>query len=168
MFNPLNAYWFISGGGTAQVWASNRLQFVPVADSQYAAWLAQGYLTKTVSAADLVTVMQQQAVPLLQAPGVAVVSIATPALNGSYAVDPITTGQITSIVSGINAGKGVPGSGATFNWQNVGGTAVPFGPTDFVNLGDALMGYLYEFDQALVALISGQAATLPTTPVTIP
>jgi hypothetical protein len=83
-------------------------------------------------------------------------------------VDPISTGQVTSIVAGINAGKGLPGGGATFNWPTIAGVPIAFNAAQFENLGDAMMNYLYAFNQSLGTIIAGGAATFPALPLTIP
>jgi hypothetical protein len=102
------------------------------------------------------------------AAGCAIVSTATPSLNGTYPIDDSSVGRITSIAAGIGSGKGLPGGGATFNLLDARGAAHAIGATDFLNLGAALESYVYALISTEVALLGGHAATWPTQPVTIP
>jgi hypothetical protein len=107
VYTPSNWYWIVAGS-TTQVWSSARLGHFPTSDETCRAWPSAGNVPASIdSPASPASVMFQQAVPALQASRVPVVSTGTPALNASYAIDPISTGEVTSIVAGINAGKGL-------------------------------------------------------------
>ncbi|MGB8840764.1 MAG: hypothetical protein WCC64_06810 [Aliidongia sp.] len=167
-YTPSNWYWIIVGSST-QVWSSTQLAYVPIADATYTAWLAAGNRATNIgSAAELVQVMQQQAVPLLQASGVAIISTSTPSLSGTYAIDPVSLANLTALSTGIAAGKPLPGGGTTFNYADIAGVQHAFTAAAFLNLAAAIESYVYDFDQALAALIAGQAATIPAAPLTIP
>jgi hypothetical protein len=166
-YNPANWYWIV-GGSNSQVWSSASLSYVPVRDTTYVAWLAAGNLPTLInSTADLYVVMATQVVPALLSAGVTIASTGTPALNGPYTLDPISQVQITAIGAGIAAGKGLPGGGGTFNWPTATGTLVAFSSANFLNFATALETFLYNFNQALMALTAGGVATLPSTSITI-
>lgn len=101
------------------------------------------------------------------AAGCAVVSTATVALSATYPIDPVSQGKLTSIVTGINAGKGLPHGAATVQWPDVTGTMHNFAPADIVNLGAAIEGYIYDLIMAESALAGGHGATWPTQPLPI-
>src|SRR5579859_1126429 len=65
------------------------------------------------------------------AAGCAVVSLATPAISGTYAIDPASLGITTAIMAGITAGKGLPAGGATFNHLDAAGAPHAIGAADF-------------------------------------
>jgi hypothetical protein len=167
-YNPQNWYWQVAGNST-QVWSSARLAYVPASDSIYEAWLAAGNQpTNIVSAPDLLGVMQQQAVPRFQVSGVAIISTSTPSLSGTYAIDPASLANLTALSTGIAAGKPLPGGGTTFNYADIAGVQRAFTAASFLNLAAAIETYVYDFDQALAALIASQSATMPAPSLTIP
>jgi|SRR5579885_1108394 len=101
------------------------------------------------------------------AAGIQIVSTGTPALSGTYAVTDAAIGKLDGIIAGINAGKGLPGGGGTFNYPDVTGAMHAFDATSIVNLAAALRDYLYALIQTEAALIGGHAAEWPSLPVTI-
>jgi hypothetical protein len=92
-----------------------------------------------------------------------VTSTATPALNGTYAVDPNSRSNIIAVQTRINAGLGLPGGGTTFSYYDTSGAAHQFGTGDFTNFAKAVSDYVYEL--SLVA--SGASQTLPANTLTI-
>jgi hypothetical protein len=167
IYNPTNWYWVVAGNSTT-VWSSAALAYVPLANSTYVAWLAAGNVATHInSTSDLYGVMAAQVVPDLMGAGVSVTSTGTPALNGTYALDPVSQAQITAIAAGVAAGKGLPGGGGTFNWPTAAGALVAFSSANFLNFATALETFLYNFNQALMALTAGGVATLPSTSITI-
>jgi hypothetical protein len=167
-YNPSNWYWCVAGN-TTQVWSSAQLAYVPITDATYTAWLAAGNLATNIgSPAELIQVMQQQVVPLLQASGIAIISTSTPSLSGTYAIDPASLANLTALSTGIAAGKPLPGGGTSFNYADLAGVQHAFTAAAFLNLAAAIETYVYDFDQALAALIAGQSATMPAPPLTIP
>lgn len=166
-YNPGDWYWIVAGS-TSQVWSSARVEYAPVNDQTYVAWLSSGGLpTKIANATELAQVLLQQWAPLVQAGGVQVTSTGTPALNGTYAVDAVSQAQITSLSTGIAAGKPLPGGGSTFNYSDITGGQHAFNSTNFLDFAAAIEGYIYNFNQALIASVSGTPTALPSTALTI-
>jgi hypothetical protein len=97
------------------------------------------------------------------AAGLAVASTATPALNGSYAVDAGAQAAIAAVVTGVAAGEGLPGGGSTFVFMDASGAPHSFNQAQFVSLAAAIRNYLYALD----LYAAGQGA-LPAASVTIP
>jgi hypothetical protein len=171
-YNPLNWYWIVPG--LAGVWSSARLAYVPTSDATYLAWIAANNAPTAIgAAADLADVMLTQWLPPTLRAGVAVLSTATPALNGTYTLDPGAPSSlpglnaITSISTGIAAGKALPGGGTTFNYADVTGTPHAFTAANFLNFAAALESYVYALTQAVGFLVSGGTTTLPAQPVVI-
>lgn len=96
------------------------------------------------------------------AAGVAIVSTSTPALNGTYAVDDASRANTVAIMTGVAAGLGLPGSGATFTYFDMSNAAHTFTAQQFGALAAALRDYVYALD-----LYAAGAGSLPTSPVTI-
>jgi hypothetical protein len=103
-------------------------------------------------------------VVLLASGTVQITSTATAALNGTYAIDPLSRATIAEIQTSINAGLGVPGGGSTFNYLDASGAAHAFAASDFTNFAKAIRDYVY----ALTQVAAGASATLPATPLAIP
>ncbi len=163
-----NWYWSV-GGSQTQVWSSARAQFVPVTDAAYSAWLAAGHVaTRILNAGELYEVLMAQWVPAVQATGVQVTSTANPALNGTYAIDAVAQAQLSALSTGIAAGKPLPGGGTTFNYPDMSRAMHAFSAADFLNFATAIEGFLYSFEQNLMALLNGQNAPLPAPSLTIP
>lgn len=92
------------------------------------------------------------------AAGLAIVSTGTPTLSGTYAIDETAQGNIVAVVTGINAGQGLPGGDATFTYRDTFGDHGPFDAPSFVAFAKAVRDFVY-------ALGNG---TVPAQPVTIP
>ena len=167
MYNATSWYWCVAGS-TTQVWSSARLQFVPVTDTTYQAWLAAGGIPSTIlNAAELFQVLQQQCLPALLATGIAVVSASAPAISATYPADQAAQAQMSAIAAGIGAGRGLPGGGDTFLYPDLSGVQHTFTAAEFLAMAAAIEGYLYAFNQALSTLVAGGAATLPELPLSI-
>jgi hypothetical protein len=106
--------------------------------------------------------LQEQAGALLGFP-VAIVCTSVPALNGSYPIDPAAQMQITGIASAINAGLGLPGGGANFNWPDATGTPHAWPAAQFTEFAKAVMNFVY----AAAQVAQGHGATLPSATLTI-
>jgi hypothetical protein len=168
MYNPANWYWVV-GGTASQVWSSARLQFVSSTDATYQAWLAAGNMATAIdSVADLGMVMQIQVVPLLQSTGVQLQSTGTPAMNGVYAVDPVSIGQAAAIAADLANNDGLPGGGTTFTYTDALGLHGPLTQVNFLNAYKALKNFIYECGQTLATNLAGGQAALPSQPVAIP
>jgi hypothetical protein len=167
-YNPAAWYWIVAGG-TAQIWSSAALAYVPSSDPGYQAWLAQGNLPSRIgSTGELLQVTLAQVVPNIFAQGVAVQSSGTPSLNAIYAIIPSALDALTSLSTGIAAGKPLPGGGSTFNYPDATGSPHALTSTNLLNLAAAIESYVYNYQQSLGALLVGTAASLPTQPLAIP
>jgi hypothetical protein len=165
-YNVANWYWIV-GGDNTQVFSSARMAYVPVTDATYQAWLASGGgATTTASPVYLFEVLQAQLFPFI--PPVTITSTATPALNGRYSIDPDAQQNITALSTGIAAGKPLPGGGSTFNYPSVDGTMHAFTGSDFLNFATAVEGYIYNYTQAVGAIVAGGSVALPSSNLTIP
>ena len=166
-YSPSNWYWCVAGNAS-QVWCSARLMYVPTSDATYTSWLAAGNSPSHIgSAPELIEVMQDQVLPIAQVQGVAVQSTSTPAMNATYSYDADSGNKIAAIVAAISAGGQLPGGGSTFEWPDASGSFHALSAANVTALGIAILNYRYELNQYLVLAISGQAATLPATPLTI-
>ncbi len=122
--------------------AADKPGYTTVADTD-ARYLA--YLAATQAA---------QAAAAAVAAGMQLASASTPALNGTYAIDPASKTNIDGIYSSIKNGDGLPGGGATFNYPDIGGTLHAFNATTFPAFAKAVRDFLY-------ALSQGEAPTQP-------
>jgi hypothetical protein len=127
----------------------------------YQAWLAAGNTSDPVPVVHLT--LAQQAAQLLASGTVQVTSAATPALSGTYWIDPISRGNVIAVQTSINAGLGLPGGGSTFNYLDSSGAPHAFTASDFTHFATAIRDYVY----ALTQVAAGASQTLPTTPLTI-
>ena len=108
------------------------------------------------------TLLQQNAAAALLA-GIILTSIATPALDGSYANDPLTVPHINGIVANIAAGLGLPSGTSTFLWLDTSNAGHAFTADDFKNFAAAISGYNY----TLSLIVGGAILTLPDFNITI-
>jgi hypothetical protein len=131
----------------------------------YLAWLGAGN-TPTLYKAPAAT--PQSIYDAAMAAGIEITSTATPTLNAAYAIDPTMQQRIQGIVAGITAGKGLPGGGSTFEWEDQSAIPHVFTSADFVNFAAAVENYVYGLIMTLAALKAGQPATWPTAAATIP
>jgi hypothetical protein len=94
------------------------------------------------------------------AAGLTIVSTATPALNGVYAVDPSVAGvNINSIIGGINANIGLPGGGSSFTYFDMSNAPHSFTQAQFLTLAQAIRDYVYALDLYLAGVGNQPAAT---------
>ena len=124
-----------------------------------AALAAQAAAAQVASAADAYTAIVKA--------GCQIQSAATPSLNGTYALDTPSIAKMNGIVAGINAGRGLPGGGSTFNLYDQTGGVHAIGSADYLNLAQALENYIYEAMAYEAALAGGSSATPPAQPVKI-
>jgi hypothetical protein len=96
------------------------------------------------------------------AAGLTIASAATPALDGTYDVSTKAQANITAVVTGVSAGFGLPGSGATFYYFDMSGAPHSFTAAQFVALATAIRDYVYA-----LALYASGVAPLPAASVTI-
>lgn len=97
------------------------------------------------------------------ATGLEIISSSMPSVNGTYAIDQLSQMDIIAIETSLNAGKGFPGGGATFNYPDTSGTMHAFSETNFTDFAAAVRDYVY----ALKSVIAGASTTLPSNSTTI-
>ncbi len=95
--------------------------------------------------------------------GIAITSTATPSLNGTYGCAPSDQANITAIITGIAAGEGLPGGGASFYWVDMTGAPYSFTQAQFLTLAKAIRDYVYALDMFALG-----AAPQPVATATIP
>jgi hypothetical protein len=117
---------------------------------------------------DLLQIMIQQVMPALQSQGLAIQSTGTPALDGTYPGDVQSVSMQNSISTNDAFGNGLPGGGATFEYQTLDGTFHSISQAQWGAIIKALVNFWYAWIQAVATLIGGGSAALPTQPVTIP
>jgi hypothetical protein len=165
-YNILNWYWITKLNGL-QVWSSSRQSWVPTTDATYQNWISGGNKPTTVTTvADIASVMTGQWIPVASAGGLQVVCSGNSALSGTYGLDPISLFNITGVSAGIAAGKALPSGTSTFNYRDITGTAHAFTAPAFTAFAAAIEAYVYQFQEAIVELVLGNTATIPTQPVT--
>ncbi len=109
-----------------------------------------------------VLTLPQQAAVMMNAP-VAVICTTVVGLTSAYANNAEARSNATAVVSQINAGMGLPGGGATFNWPDIDNTAHAWPETEFKSFVNALMNYIY----ALQQVVNGFSVILPSSTLTI-
>lgn len=90
--------------------------------------------------------------------GVNIVSTGTPALNGTYAIDPGAQQNISGVAAGIASRNRLPGGGSTFSYGDAVGVTHSFTAAQYLDFASAVEDYIY-------ALANGGS---PTQPLTIP
>lgn len=162
MFDPADSYWFI-GSDQSKVYSSARTGWVSVNDTTYKNWASQHSTTPTIlSTQDLLDVLTKRWVPLYLANGVQIRSTGTSALNGTYAMDPASQQQITSIAASIAAGRGLPGGQSTFTYQGHS-----FDADHFLDFATAVENWVYAVYQAVGTIVMTGSGSMPTQPITI-
>lgn len=185
--DPTDCYWFVAGD-TNNVWSSQRAALFPISDPTYQAWSATGKLTArigtwselydvltqhapssapAVAAAHQVDLLPNQIAASLFSAGCHIVSTGTPALNGTYSIDPVSQQQMGGVATSIAAGFGFPASLTIIPWPDINGVPHGFNQTNFLNLAYAIQSYIYNVYQTEGALLAGLPATWPAQPVTI-
>jgi hypothetical protein len=95
--------------------------------------------------------------------GIQLTSIATPLLDGSYAVDAGTVSRINGIIGNIAGGLGLPGGDTTFLWNDTSNVGHSFTETDFKHFAAAIMNYTYPLSR----ILDGEILSLPDPNLTI-
>lgn len=189
-FNVLDCYWIV-GADAAHVWSSARQIAVATSDSTYAQWLTAGNLPRPIpSYSDLYGVLlsrvpmiaaavaptwitndylsPDQALGFFLSQGIMITSTGTPALNGVYDISPDSQLKISGVVTGVTAGKGIPGGASTFAWQDMGGVPHEFTSTQFIDFAAAIEEYMYSLYMTEGVLLNGGSVDWPDSTVTIP
>ena len=97
------------------------------------------------------------------AQGCQIVSTGTPALNGTYALDPATQSRIQAEIISILVNGTFTNGGTTIAWPDVSGAAHSCTIAQFKALATALGGCV----TTLIGIAQANSGTLPTQPVTI-
>lgn len=140
---------------------------VTITADQYAARVANpaGWVIIAGALSAAQPPLAQQALAMLAA-GVTIVSTATPALNGTYAVGPNDRSNLTSMYSLIDrAGGSFPSGLTALPWPDASGAVHTFAKVaDFLNFETAIGGWVL----VLQLMITTGAGELPSATVTIP
>ena len=94
--------------------------------------------------------------------GVNITSTSNSGLNGIYSCDTNATQNITSIVTGINAGMGLPSGSNTFFYFDANSNPHEFSANQFTVFGAAIRNYVYNLN-----LFAYGQIPLPSANVTI-
>jgi hypothetical protein len=90
--------------------------------------------------------------------GVAITSTSTPALNATYAVDPLSQGRIASISTYILVNGNFPGASASYPWLDMSGAPHVFPSTAaFQAFATSVANYIALLD----FILATNAGTLP-------
>jgi len=82
-----------------------------------------------------------------------------PTLDADYAIDDTTRVRMNSVVTGLNAGLGLPSGGPTFNWPDAAGNAHTDWPGDkFTAFAHAAGQFAYQCNE----VVGGFATALPS------
>jgi len=101
--------------------------------------------------------------------GAQVVSSGTPALNGTYPIDPATQQQVASVALYIAVNGRFPAGQTSFAWTDVSGGSHLFASTsEFQAFATALADYVAALNLAAKTLLAGGTASWPSEPVAIP
>ena len=96
--------------------------------------------------------------------GLTVNGTGTPAIDGTFAVNPTTQGKIAAVEVYILKNGLFPGGGSTYPWPTVSGTFVTFPSTTvYQNWATAIANYVSAID----IVIASDTGSLPSSTVTI-
>lgn len=122
-----------------------------VAGAVAAGWIAAGYLSAAQQAA------------LVEASGVAVISTQTPALDGTYMIDPASQHRIAAISLYIQVNSRFPAGLTSFSWFDAAGVPHSFPTTaEFQSFATALADFVAALD-----LAAAGAGSVPPQPIAI-
>ena len=172
-YDPSDWYWAVASDAT-RVWSSKQAAYVPVTDAAYVAWLdGENQPTHIASEAELFDVLTeisqspgtlgsvaQQAQRMLTGSTVTVSSSTTPALNGTYAVNPNEMLNITGLQAGVAAGA--LSSGVTYT--DASNVEHSFTGPQFTTFATAYLNYVV----ALTRCARGNLEALPPATLSIP
>lgn len=103
----------------------------------------------------------------LIANGIILTSTGTPALNGTYSTTDTAQKNVSSVVTGIAAGLGLPGGGTTFQYLDAANIPHAFDTSHFTAFAAALRNFVYNCEITLATIQNGGTATFPSNLVTI-
>lgn len=91
----------------------------------------------------------------------------TTALSGTYAIDPVTMGALTTEYNSLNANGVFPSGTAIKPWPDITGAKHLFSPPNFKLFAPALIKYVSQLGEALTNSLAGQVVTWPPSTVSI-
>jgi hypothetical protein len=124
----------------------------------YQTWLAAGNVVTPVPAPTLA----QQALAMI-ANGGQIASTSTPALNGTYALDPVSQATVQAEVISLLLNSAFTNGTTTLSYPDKTGMTHVFSVTEFKAFATALA----QFVTALTNISNSNSGTLPTLPITI-
>jgi len=134
------------------------------ADRMMGQWAVSGGTLVAYTPATPTPTPAQQAAAAISA-GVQVISTNTPALNGTYAIDPASQMKIMATSQYISVNGKFYGGATTYPWLDMSGTAHTFpSVAEFQAFASAVAAYV----AALDVIVASDSGTLPAQPVTIP
>jgi hypothetical protein len=147
----------------ALVWTNDISAVSPAPQVGWTAMKTAGAWNFTAPVIPAPTLAQQAAAAMLQ--GLAITSTGTPALNGTYGVDPMSQGRVASISTYILVNGNFPGAMATYPFIDMSGAPHVFPTTaSFQAFATACANYVAAVD--FVAATG--TGTLPVATATIP
>jgi hypothetical protein len=146
-------------------WNETQITVVDVTAVSPAPAVGWSYAGGTFSAppAPPAPTLAQQASAMLAA-GCAIASTATPAVNGTYALDTASRAAFGEVVAGINTGDGLPGGGSSFIYDDPCGAHTFTTTAEVLAVGKGMRDFIY----AAMQVIAGRSITLPAQPWPIP
>lgn len=151
-----------------QVFGSQSMSYIPLDDPQYQDWLVRfNQATAINTGQELGAVLIQNWTPMYLGNGLAITSMLNPGLNGTYAVQDPDLNRISSISTGIAAGKGLPGGGETFYYADMSDNLHAFNATEFLNFAKSIENFIYNLRVTLRILAQHGVAQMPEQPVNI-
>lgn len=184
----INDWYWIIGNNKNNVFSSDRSIIVPITDTTYTTWLTSGNLPTKIdswsslygvmlngnmTAATYIATTQQTSLTPLQIATfllngtVSIISSSNGDLNGTYDISANSQSRITSITTGINAGKGLPGGNSTFGYADVNGAVHIFTVNTFVDFASAIENYVYDVYSVEATLLANGKASWPSSSLTI-
>lgn len=193
-YDPFDYYWLV-GNKVGLVFSSAAPGYVQQTDSGYVEFLAAGKLpARILCDGELADVLIKAGAPsgtiiaagatsignlpsaaglaAIIATGCKITSTATPALNGTYGIDPVSQGQVTAESIYIQAttaqGSAKFTNGLTTKpWSDALGGLHTFTTTQFISFAEALAQYVDGLATTSATLAAGGTATWPAQPISI-
>lgn len=162
-----NWYWQVDEFPT-EIFSSASLSYIDPLDSAYQAWLTVNQMPyKTETGLTLSALIVQQYVPRYLNNGIQIVSTNNALLNATYGATDNDTNRISSIATGIAAGRGLPGGGSTFYYADNQGTLHEFNQTEFLNFASSIETFIYNLRGSIRIICQHGIAQIPSQPVNI-
>ena len=193
LYAPGRWYWLV-GNRDAVAFSSERAAYVPEDDAAYVGFLALDAdgkptqrPTRIATDGELADVLMKANLPratiraagwtswgavpvadqalVLRAVGCEVNSASQPALSGVYSLDDTFISRLATVARSITDAGNLPHGGETVSVPDVDGSVRQFSQDAFMNLYNALQGYLYNL--AVAELSGAEQVPWPKQPVDI-